>query len=110
MTDAGMRFFAALAAALVVCALAQAQDNVRGGAEPIVSSIDTSKLTYDILVDGTSDRDDPAHLHFKTLRTAYAAAFPGTEAKPTIIGIKPNVYLLPASEPRTPSLKIWASP
>ena len=85
---------------------APAQDKVPGGAEPIVSSIDPSKLAYDILVDGTLDRDDPANLRFKTLQAAYAAAPPGTEAKPTVIGIKPDVYLLPAREPRTPSLKI----
>jgi len=63
-------------------------------------------LTYDILVDGTLQRDDPANLRFKTLQAAYAAAPPGTEAKRTVIGIKPNVYLLPANEPRTPSLRI----
>ncbi len=77
-----------------------------GSTEPIVSSIDPSKLTYDILVDGNLERDDPANLRFKTLQAAYAAARPGTEEKRTVIGIKPNVYLLPANEPRTPSLKI----
>ena len=83
-----------------------AQDNVRGSHEPIVSSLDPSKLTYDILVDGSLDRDDTAHLSFKTLQAAYAAARPGTEEKRTVIGIKPGVYLLPAHEPRTPSLRI----
>lgn len=87
-----------------VCALAQ--DNVRGGTEPVVRSIDPSKLTYDILVDGNLDRDDPANLKFKTLQAAYAAARPGTEEKRTVIGIKPNVYFLPASQPRRPSLRI----
>ncbi len=95
-----------LVAALLLCAPALAQDNVRGGAEPIVPSIDPSKLTYDLLVDGNLDRDDPAHFRFKTLQAAYAAAQPGSEAKPTVIGIKPNVYLLPAIEPRTPSLHV----
>jgi hypothetical protein len=85
---------------------ASAQDNVRGGAEPIVSFIDPSKLTYDILADGNLDRDDPANLRFKTLQAAYAAAPPGTEGHPTVIGIKPNVYLLPAKTPRTPSMRI----
>src|SRR6185437_1836029 len=93
-------------AALLLCAPAFAQDNVRGSSEPIVPSIDPSKLTYDLLVDGNLDRDDPAHLRFKTLQAAYAAAQPGSEAKPTVIGIKPNVYLLPATEPRTPSLRV----
>jgi hypothetical protein len=96
----------AILAALIMGISALAQDNVRGSTEPIVSSIDPSKLTYDILVDGNLDRDDPAHLRFKTLQAAYAAAPPGTEEKRTVIGIKPNVYLLPANEPRTPSLKI----
>lgn len=101
-----IRLFLALLAALIAGVSARAQDNVRGGAEPIVSSIDPSKLTYDILVDGNLDRDDPAHFRFKTLQAAYAAAPPGTESKRTVIGIKPNVYLLPASQPRTPSLRI----
>jgi hypothetical protein len=85
---------------------ALAQDNARGSREPIVSSIDPSKLTFDILVDGNLDRDDPANLRFKTLQAAYAAASSGTEEKRTVIGIKPNVYMLPASEPRTPSMRI----
>jgi hypothetical protein len=106
LPHAGMRLFPALAAVLIAGASALAQDNVRGGAEPIVSSIDPSKLTYDILVDGNLDRDEPANLRFKTPQAAYAAAQPGTEAKPTVIGIKPNVYLLPASVPRTPSLRV----
>src|SRR5579872_6132880 len=97
---------------VAICALPiagislMAQDNVRGGAEPIVRSIDPAKLTYDILVDGNLQRDDPANLRFKTLQAAYAAARPGTDTQRTVIGIKPNVYLLPANEPRTPSLKI----
>jgi hypothetical protein len=103
---AGMRLFSALLGMLIAGAPALAQDNVRGGAEPIIRSIDPSKLAYDILVDGNLDRDDPANSRFKTLQAAYRAAPPGTEAKPTVIGIKPNVYLLPATEPRTPSLRI----
>ena len=98
--------FPALAAALIAGAPAPAQDNVRRGAEPVVRSIDPSKLAYDILVDGTLDRDDPPHLRFRTLQAAYAAAQPGTENRPTVIGIRPNVYLLPAGAPRTPSLRI----
>jgi len=101
-----MRLLLSLVAILIAGAPATAQDNVRGGAEPIVSSIDPSKLTYDIVVDGNLDRDDPANLRFQSLQAAYAAAPPGTEGKPTVIGIKPNVYLLPASAPRTPSLRI----
>jgi hypothetical protein len=101
-----VRFFVPLLAVLVTGVSALGQDNVRGSTEPIVSSIDPSKLSYDILVDGNLERDDPAHLRFKTLQAAYAAAPAGTEEKRTVVGIKPNVYLLPANEPRTPSLKI----
>ncbi len=95
-----------LFAVLISGVSALGQDNVRGSPEPIVSSIDPSKLTYDILVDANLDRDDPANRKFKTVQAAYAAAQPGTEEKRTVIGIKPNVYLLPSSQPRTPSLRI----
>jgi hypothetical protein len=100
------QFSLALLAAMITCASAIAQDNVRGRSEPIVRSIDPAKLTYDILVDGSRERDDPANRKFKTLQAAYAAAQPGTEEKRTVIGIKPNVYMLPANEPRTPSMRI----
>jgi hypothetical protein len=100
------RIVSALLAAMFTCGPGLAQDNVRGSAEPIVSSIDVSKLTYDILVDGNLERDDPANRRFKTLQAAYAAATPGTDEKRTVIGIKPNVYLLPSNAPLTPSLRI----
>ena len=100
------RLFASIAALLVFGVFAKAQDNVRGGIEPIVSSIDPSQLTYDILVDGNLAQDDPGNRKFKTLQAAYAAAPEGTEQKPTIIGIMPNVYKLPGGAPRTPSMKI----
>jgi Pectinesterase len=96
----------ALLAVMITHGSALAQDNVRGSTEPIVNSIDPSKLVYNILVDGNLDRDDPANLRFKTLQAAYAAAMPGTEETRTVIGIKPNVYMLPANQPRTPSLRI----
>jgi hypothetical protein len=101
-----VRLFIALMALLVPGCSVKAQDNVRGGTELIVSSIDPSKLTYDILVDGNLAQDDPGNRKFKTLQSAYAAAPAGTEEKPTVIGIKPNVYQLPSSAPRTPSLRI----
>jgi hypothetical protein len=85
--------------------VAKAQDNV-GGGEPIVSSIDPSKLTYDFLVDGNLAQDDPANKKFKTLQAAYAAAPEGTEGKPTVIGIKPNVYQISGSMERVPSMSI----
>jgi pectin methylesterase-like acyl-CoA thioesterase len=98
--------FIALVALLIFAGSAKAQDNVRGSAEPIVLSIDPSKLAYDILVDGNLAQDDPVNRKFKTLQAAYAAALPGTEEKPTVIGIKPNVYHLPGGAPRIPSMKI----
>src|SRR5262245_29959392 len=100
------QFSLGLLAILMTSGAAMAQDNVRGGVEPIVSSIDPSKLTYDILVDGNLERDDPANRKFKTLQAAYAAAPAGTEEKRTVIGIKPNVYFLPANAPLTPSLRV----
>jgi hypothetical protein len=100
------RLFVMLLALLILGSPAKAQDNVRGSTEPIVRSIDPLKLTYDILVDGNLAQDDPGNRKFKTLQSAYAAAPQGTEEKPTIIGIKPNVYQLPGGAPRTPSLKI----
>jgi hypothetical protein len=83
-----------------------AQDKISGGGESIVASIDPSKLTYDYLVDGNLTQDDPASKKFKTLQAAYAAAGEGTETKPTVIGIMPNVYLIAGSMERVPSLSI----
>ncbi|HKW28570.1 MAG TPA: pectinesterase family protein [Verrucomicrobiae bacterium] len=83
-----------------------AQDSVKGGTEPIVNSIDPARLTYDYLVDGNLPQDDPAAKKFKTLQAAYAAAPAGTKAKPTVIGIRPNVYQLPGHGLRGPSLSI----
>src|ERR1017187_9306772 len=83
-----------------------AQDTVRGSAEPVVSSINPAKLTYDYLVDGDLPQDDAANKKFKTLQAAYEAASAGTEAKPTVIGLKPNVYQLPGGAALTPSLHI----
>ena len=105
-THGHLRLFVAVAALLISGGSAKAQDNVRGGREPIVDSIDPAKLTYDILVDGTLAQDDPGNRKFKTLQAAYAAAPEGTEGKPTVIGIMPNVYRLPGGAPRTPSMKI----
>ena len=98
--------FLIIAALALFGASVKAQDNVKGGAEPIVASIDPSKLTYDYLVDGNLSQDDAANRKFKTLQAAYEAAPAGTAEKPTVIGIKPNVYQLPGGAPRTPSLSI----
>jgi hypothetical protein len=102
------RFWAVSVAVLLIVSTprsrSRAQDSVKG-AEPIVASIDTSDLTYDYLVDGSLPQDDPANKKYKTLQAAYAAAPEGTEVKPTVIGIKPNVYQLPGGN-RTPSMSI----
>jgi len=96
------------AAAFLLCGVpfARAQDSVK--AEPVDQSIDVAKLTYDYLVDGDLAQDDPDAKKFKTLQAAYAAAPAGTEARPTVIGLKPNVYLLPGGA-RTPSMSITKS-
>ncbi len=83
-----------------------AQDAMHGAPEPIVASIDPAKLSYDFLVDGDLPADDPANKKFKTLQAAYEAAPAGTEDKPTVIGLRPNVYQLPGGAPRTPSMSI----
>src|SRR4051812_35947006 len=93
--------------ALLVCLVAafphvRAQDSMHGAREPVVAGIDPAKLTYDLLVDGDLTADDPAQRQFKTLQAAYAAATEGTAEKPTVIGIRPNVYQLPSTASRTP--------
>lgn len=59
---------------------------------------DTRAYPYDYLVDGSIARDEPAQKTFKTLQAAYEAAPAGTPERPTIIGIKPDVYFLRGSE------------
>ena len=72
---------------------ARAQDSAPQG-EPI-TSVDPGTLRYDYLVDGTLIQDDPANRAFSTVQAAYDAAPEGTPDRPTVIGIAPNVYLLP---------------
>jgi hypothetical protein len=106
MKSGFVRLVMGITVLLFIGSAIHAQDNVRGTVEPVYRSIDPAKLAYDILVDGNLAQDDPANQKFRTLQAAYAAAPAGTEAKPTVIGIKPNVYQLPSSAPRTPSLRI----
>ncbi len=98
---------AMLAAGLGV--VARAQDNLKSG-ESINGytgvAFDTSAYPYDYLVDGSLAQDDPAGKRFKTLQAAYAAAPAGSAYKRTVIGIKPNVYLLGAEESAPASLSI----
>jgi len=81
---------------------ARAQDS--NGPSPI-GFLDTSKYSYDYLVDGSLSRDDPANRQFRTLQAAYAAAPEGTADKPTVIGIKPDIYRITGGA-TTPGLAI----
>lgn len=74
------------------------------GQSPL-SYLDTSGMSYNILVDGSLPADNPAANQYTTLQAAYAAAPAGTAAKPTVIGIKPNVYNLNGGQ-FTPGLSI----
>lgn len=65
---------------------------------------DTRNERYDYLVDGSLP-DDPAARRYRTVEAAYAAAPAGAPGKPTVIGIRPNVYLLPGKN-LTPGLVI----
>lgn len=82
--------------------MAHAQDS--NGPSPL-SALDTSAMTYDILVDGSLAQDNPALNQYKTLQAAYAAAPAGTATRQTVIGIKPNVYNLNGGT-QTPGLMI----
>jgi hypothetical protein len=62
---------------------------------------DTRGERYDLLVDGSLKADDPGARKFRTVEAAYAAASAGTPDKPTVIGIMPNVYLLPGKGTQT---------
>src|SRR5580700_6272928 len=90
-----------LIAATTFAPLAYGQDNLRDGA-PFNGytgvKFDTTNYAYDYLVDSGLSQDDPANKKFKTLQAAYAAAPAGTPAKPTVIGVKPDVYLLHVGE------------
>jgi Pectinesterase len=89
--------------------VAVAQDNLRDSA-PFNGytgvTFDTTGHSYDYLVDSSLTQDDPAAKKFKTLQAAYAAVPAGTPEKQTIIGIKPDVYLLHAEESAPASLTI----
>lgn len=62
---------------------------------------DTRHDAYDYLVDGGLAHDDPARRMFRTVEAAYDAAPPGTPDRRTVIGIRPDVYLLPGKGPVT---------
>ena len=75
---------------------APAQDNMRSAPYHGYTgeTFDTTHYAYDYLVDSSLQQDDPAQKKFKTLQAAYAAAPAGTPDRPTVIGIKPDVYFL----------------
>jgi len=108
------RFGMSIALAVVPLALAlvpisHAQDSLKPGDKingytGVV--FDTTHYPYDYLVDSSLPQDDPAGKKFKTLQAAYAAAPAGTAEKPTVIGIKPDVYFLTASPSAPSSLSI----
>ncbi|MEY2879652.1 MAG: hypothetical protein RLZZ15_2032 [Verrucomicrobiota bacterium] len=83
-----------------------AQDTMPVTGEPIDRSIDVAALTYDFLVDARLVADDPGAKKFRTLQAAYAAAPAGTPEKPTVIGIAPGVYQIPAPAGATTGLTI----
>lgn len=86
-----------LLSAMVVGPVGHAQDNLRDGA-PFNGytgvPFDTTGYSYDYLVDNSLPQDDPANHKFRTVQAAYEAAPAGTPDKPTVIGIKPDVYLM----------------
>ncbi len=79
-----------------------AQDS--NGPSPL-SFLDTSGFSYNYLVDGSLTQDNPAANTYATLAAAYAAAPAGTPTNPTVIGIKPNVYILDTG-PVSPGMNI----
>jgi hypothetical protein len=101
-----------LAAATAFGPLAHAQDNLRDGA-PFNGytgvKFDTTNYSYDYLVDSSLPQDDPANKKFKTLQAAYAAAPAGKPGKPTVIGVKPDVYLLHVGESAPYSMQMTKS-
>jgi hypothetical protein len=98
-----------LLVASVVWPVAQAQDNLRDAA-PFNGytgvKFDTTNYRYDYLVDSSLSQDDPTTRKFKTLQAAYAAAPAGTPDKPTVIGIKPDVYFLHVDESALYSISV----
>ena len=105
----GIAIVAWMIASALVVPCARAQDNLRDSA-PFNGytgvPFDTRGYAYDYLVDSGLTQDDPANRKFKTLQAAYAAAPAGTPDKPTVIGIKPDVYLLHVDESAPYSLQV----
>lgn len=96
------RLLAAVLFNFLVITPSRAQD--ANGPSPI-GFLDTSKYSFDYLVDSSLAQDDPANRKFRTLQAAYAAAPEGTAARPTVIGIKPDVYRI-TSDTAAPGMTI----
>src|SRR5215470_12605562 len=79
-----------------------AQDS--NGPSPI-GTLDTTGYSYDVLVDSSLTHDDPVKMQFRTVQAAYAAAPSGAITKPTVIGIKPDVYQVTGTA-TTPGLTV----
>ena len=94
VVERSLAWLAAFALLAGVSTSAWAQDSTPAGGEPVIA-LDPATLSYDVLVDGNLIADDPANRRFRTVQDAYAAAPAGTAERPTVIGIAPNVYLLP---------------
>ncbi|MCU4677055.1 pectinesterase family protein [Catenovulum sp. 2E275] len=81
---------------LLFCSACGIQNSTKS--TPLVTEKTNRVADYDLLVDGHLAADDPQNNRYKTLQAAYQAAKAGTADKPTVIGIKPNVYLLTGGE------------
>lgn len=94
------RKFFCLVAILAFGCFARAQDNMSGVPFNGYTGVrfDTTKESYDYLVDSSLPQDDPAKKKYKTLQAAYAAAPEGTPERQIVIGIRPDVYFLRGSE------------
>jgi pectin methylesterase-like acyl-CoA thioesterase len=94
---------------LALATVGQAQDRLISG-ERVNGytgvAFDTTNEAYDYLVDSGLPQDDPTARKFKTVQAAYAAAPAGTAARPTVIGIKPDVYQLRGAPSAPASLSI----
>jgi hypothetical protein len=90
--------FAFLALPLAISA--SAQDNMSLAPYNGYTGVpfDTTQAHYDYLVDSSLSQDDPANKKFTTVQAAYAAAPAGTPDRPTVIGIKPDVYFIRGTE------------
>ncbi len=114
VSEMKMSWLSKVAGTVLVCLtmfvpVALAQDNLRDGA-PFKGytgvKFDTTNHAYDYLVDSSLPQDDPANKKFRTLEAAYAAAPAGTPDKPTVIGIRPDVYRMHVDESAPYSLQV----